>query len=497
MTRTKTRANANTPNNFVSVLDYGAVGDGITDDYQAIQQAINENNCVFLPPGNYRIKTQLVAKTKFRLLGANPQGQEQAGNAYCGIIADVEDLGDGNALLRLHDSSSAQSIIIENITFSGNLSYSYTDLSALPATGLVGVDVSGVKQGLNFINCAFRRLQTGLKAISGVGYIGHTTLDKCTFNRSGEALDFETTTGIGMSNCAVYDCYKIGRTRNVVATNCSFNNSSYSTEDASFEFVSGIFNNLWLEGFNRTLKPSKYLQVNSGWFSESYSNDGSTKFSISIDTADVTVELNGTRFGTNTRLVYFGNSPDITTINFSLKGCRGGSSFSSVSSLSTYLKNGLGFVGINNEQANYNQIFRPTVGLYGGSIIQTSVPTPPTLGAPKRYFGSQQVIDIDCTRVFSEASSSALNFEYAEFVLLGTNNGSGGSRAYFQKFSVSKGYDDVWEIHEYTSGQTEWVLSLTNQTRTGVTLTIDRNHPGSGDCVVMVSGTDNIILTYS
>ena len=40
MTRTKTRALANWPNNAVSVLDHGAVGDGVTDDTAAINDAI-------------------------------------------------------------------------------------------------------------------------------------------------------------------------------------------------------------------------------------------------------------------------------------------------------------------------------------------------------------------------------------------------------------------------------------------------------------------------
>ena len=60
MTYTKTRANANTPNNYVSVLDFGAVGDGVTDDTVAIQAAIDSNQLVCVPKGKYRITSSLI-----------------------------------------------------------------------------------------------------------------------------------------------------------------------------------------------------------------------------------------------------------------------------------------------------------------------------------------------------------------------------------------------------------------------------------------------------
>ena len=41
MTRTKTRANANMPNNFVSVLDFGADPTGLTDSTAAIRSALD------------------------------------------------------------------------------------------------------------------------------------------------------------------------------------------------------------------------------------------------------------------------------------------------------------------------------------------------------------------------------------------------------------------------------------------------------------------------
>ena len=49
----------NRVNDIISVKDYGATGDGSTDDSVAIQNAVNAGSYVYFPPGTYRITTTI------------------------------------------------------------------------------------------------------------------------------------------------------------------------------------------------------------------------------------------------------------------------------------------------------------------------------------------------------------------------------------------------------------------------------------------------------
>jgi len=72
----KSFQNASKLNGIVSVLQFGAVGDGVTDDTAAIQAALNSvlyGGNVQLPTGTFKIST-LTIPDGVRLVGQNPYG---------------------------------------------------------------------------------------------------------------------------------------------------------------------------------------------------------------------------------------------------------------------------------------------------------------------------------------------------------------------------------------------------------------------------------------
>ena len=54
----------------VSVKDYGAVGDGVTDDTAAIQAAVNTGGAVIVPVGTYKVSAKISLVSNVQLLGA-------------------------------------------------------------------------------------------------------------------------------------------------------------------------------------------------------------------------------------------------------------------------------------------------------------------------------------------------------------------------------------------------------------------------------------------
>ncbi|MDY4338793.1 glycosyl hydrolase family 28-related protein [Xanthomonas sp. LF07-6] len=68
-----TRSVMNKLTEFVSVRDFGAVGDSTTDDTAAFQRALDASNKVYLPDGVYKVSATLVARPGLHLIGSTPE----------------------------------------------------------------------------------------------------------------------------------------------------------------------------------------------------------------------------------------------------------------------------------------------------------------------------------------------------------------------------------------------------------------------------------------
>jgi hypothetical protein len=84
-----------------SVKDWGAVGNGIADDTQAINDAIQfSQNYIYFPPGSYRVTSPIIIEKSLRLIGAGSHSSfiliDHSGN---GIVFQPVGAGTNNVFL--------------------------------------------------------------------------------------------------------------------------------------------------------------------------------------------------------------------------------------------------------------------------------------------------------------------------------------------------------------------------------------------------------------
>ncbi len=76
---------------MVSIKDFGAVGDGLTDDTLAIQQALSSHQSIFVPNGTYIVSAPIVLSERQTMIGAGQRAVIQASGAGFAVIEMVSD----------------------------------------------------------------------------------------------------------------------------------------------------------------------------------------------------------------------------------------------------------------------------------------------------------------------------------------------------------------------------------------------------------------------
>lgn len=86
-----TRTSQDKFSDTVSVKDFGAVGDGLTNDTVAIQQALAAHNAVFLPEGEYLVTSTLTLGERQSLIGAGQRSVLKANSNTFNVVEIIAD----------------------------------------------------------------------------------------------------------------------------------------------------------------------------------------------------------------------------------------------------------------------------------------------------------------------------------------------------------------------------------------------------------------------
>jgi hypothetical protein len=233
MTRTKTRALANWPNNAVSVLDFGVFGDGVTDDTAAIQAAIDASygRTLCIPSGTYAISSALSIANNIKVVG---DGKGSTLIKYTGVNNDfslveissdnviikdlsLENLVDSynggnptNLMIRL--TTSANNLLLDNLSLVGSL-----QPNGAPATN--GINVAAPSKNVTISNCYFKHFRYSIWSKNDFGLNGERainwTVEGCKFEECNLSCTFNSdfdTSGVtdAWQDVMVRDCIFYG-----------------------------------------------------------------------------------------------------------------------------------------------------------------------------------------------------------------------------------------------------------------------------------------------
>ena len=209
---------------FVSVKDFGAVGDGVTDDRAAIQTAVNAalvaGKTLYFPCGQYFIASSIVVNNSISSQWSTLSWEGEqfiTGNSL--FQNSVSGVKDGTVIIT--DSTTAVSIMMDNFfnesVHINNMSFWNKGARGLTAAIIFEKDSASYVRGHEFNRLGFYNFDTclvfrGLDADINNNFFGPTTVKENFVYDCGVGLYFENTyvNLFEVSNSLYHGCDKYG-----------------------------------------------------------------------------------------------------------------------------------------------------------------------------------------------------------------------------------------------------------------------------------------------
>lgn len=227
----------------LNVLDFGATGDGVTDDTVAVQTALTQANStnkrLYFPQGTYIISSTLVVNNVSQGLYLYGDTTSNYNTPFISTVktGSVLSYTGSSTLLQINGNASTVQTLIQNLSFAGNN-------NALHAIKL------NAGWFLTVQNCVFNNFKgvgaTAFYLTRDVGgFVGVTKIINCNFNDNVKHIAFDKNdTNVLIIDKCHFTQHTIGilsgdgvnqvSSRNVNITNCLFDSTSSAYDIFSF-----------------------------------------------------------------------------------------------------------------------------------------------------------------------------------------------------------------------------------------------------------------------
>ena len=194
---------ANIKASIKNVIDYGAKGDGITDDSNAIANAIIGGGIVLIPPGTYKLENAVNLESDLHIIGYGAVLYVDRPNA-----PETLELP---ALIFSTDSSSVglRDCIIEGLEITGNATFKSVGITLRQSRNITSTVINRVViRNCHIHGLGFRGINA-IGAASGDSPFGHgtpdITVDTCQIHDCVGHTICNSGTGMKVFNCRVYN----------------------------------------------------------------------------------------------------------------------------------------------------------------------------------------------------------------------------------------------------------------------------------------------------
>lgn len=190
---------------FINVKDYGAKGDGVTDDSDAFKLAFSKGNQIIIPAGKYIISNIEINEPKI-IKGLTSSFAWRTQEKY---QTELINISKNDMFINAHWNDRGNSLSFENIIFKGN-----GDNNCIRA-----------RWDLSLTNCTFENFATAVYDIHG------GIIDKCKFWQNKTGLS--QLTDVKVTNCDI--------AKNEIGIDLSNGNSNHITNNRiEWNTINGI-----------------------------------------------------------------------------------------------------------------------------------------------------------------------------------------------------------------------------------------------------------------